>query len=61
MYGILTWSCSWMTFCPEWLTGSQYLNTDNVLHFWVYLVVRDYDIHVYLRTSGDQLFYACSL
>ncbi|EPT05272.1 hypothetical protein FOMPIDRAFT_1021554 [Fomitopsis schrenkii] len=28
----------WMTFCPEWLTGSQYLNTDNVLHFWVYLV-----------------------
>ncbi|KAI0725633.1 Emopamil-binding protein [Fomitopsis betulina] len=28
----------WMTFCPEWLTGSQYLNTNNVLHFWVYLV-----------------------
>ncbi|KZT12078.1 Emopamil-binding protein [Laetiporus sulphureus 93-53] len=28
----------WMTFCPEWLTGNQYLNTDNVLHFWVYLV-----------------------
>ncbi|KZT73742.1 Emopamil-binding protein [Daedalea quercina L-15889] len=29
----------WMTFCPEWLTGSQYLNTDNVLHFWIYLVI----------------------
>ncbi|KAH9936351.1 Emopamil-binding protein [Fomitopsis serialis] len=28
----------WMTFCPEWLTGNQYLNTDNILHFWVYLV-----------------------
>ncbi|EMD39919.1 hypothetical protein CERSUDRAFT_46280, partial [Gelatoporia subvermispora B] len=29
----------WMTFCPEWLTGNPSLNTDNVLHFWVYLVV----------------------
>lgn len=29
-----------MTFCPEWLTGSPSLNTNNVLHFWVYLVVR---------------------
>ncbi|PCH40113.1 hypothetical protein WOLCODRAFT_88478 [Wolfiporia cocos MD-104 SS10] len=29
----------WMTFCPEWLTGSQYLNTSNVLYLWVYLVV----------------------
>lgn len=27
-----------MTFCPEWLTGSQALKTDNVLHLWVYLV-----------------------
>ncbi|XP_045199878.2 emopamil-binding protein-like isoform X2 [Mercenaria mercenaria] len=28
----------WMTFCPEWLTGSKYLRTDNWLHLWVYLV-----------------------
>ncbi|KAF8192192.1 Emopamil-binding protein [Pholiota molesta] len=28
----------WMTFCPEWLTGSPNLNTANWLHFWVYLV-----------------------
>ena len=30
----------WMTFCPEWLTGSPNLDTSNVLNFWVYLVVR---------------------
>ncbi|KAF9479938.1 Emopamil-binding protein [Pholiota conissans] len=29
----------WMTFCPEWLTGSPNLNTSNVLHLWVYLVL----------------------
>jgi hypothetical protein len=29
----------WMTFCPEWLTGSPNLNTSNALHLWVYLVV----------------------
>jgi hypothetical protein len=29
----------WMTFCPEWLTGSPSLDTSNVLFFWVYLVV----------------------
>ncbi|XP_062612439.1 emopamil-binding protein-like [Saccostrea cucullata] len=28
----------WMTFCPEWLTGSQNLKTDNFLYMWVYLV-----------------------
>ncbi|XP_060563369.1 emopamil-binding protein-like [Ruditapes philippinarum] len=28
----------WMTFCPEWLTGSKYLHTDNWLYLWVYLV-----------------------
>lgn len=28
----------WMTFCPEWLTGSKNLNTDNFLYLWVYLV-----------------------
>ncbi|KAL0961389.1 hypothetical protein HGRIS_006340 [Hohenbuehelia grisea] len=28
----------WMTFCPEWLTGSPNLNTNNALHLWVYLV-----------------------
>ncbi|KAF8551676.1 Emopamil-binding protein [Imleria badia] len=28
----------WMTFCPEWLTGSPNLNISNPLHLWVYLV-----------------------
>ncbi|KAF9523908.1 Emopamil-binding protein [Crepidotus variabilis] len=28
----------WMTFCPEWLTGSPSLNTSNPLYLWVYLV-----------------------
>ncbi|KAH9060458.1 Emopamil-binding protein [Lactarius vividus] len=28
----------WMTFCPEWLTGSPSLNTSNPLFLWVYLV-----------------------
>ncbi|XP_077170317.1 emopamil-binding protein-like [Paroedura picta] len=28
----------WMTFCPEWLTGSPSLNTSNWLYLWVYLV-----------------------
>ncbi|KAI0266084.1 Emopamil-binding protein [Gloeopeniophorella convolvens] len=28
----------WMTFCPEWLTGSPSLDTSNALFFWVYLV-----------------------
>ncbi|KAF9049527.1 Emopamil-binding protein [Hymenopellis radicata] len=28
----------WMTFCPEWLTGSENLNTSNPLYLWVYLV-----------------------
>ncbi|ELW72314.1 Emopamil-binding protein-like protein [Tupaia chinensis] len=28
----------WMTFCPEWVTGSPNLNTSNWLYFWVYLV-----------------------
>ncbi|PFH53288.1 hypothetical protein AMATHDRAFT_137950 [Amanita thiersii Skay4041] len=27
----------WMTFCPEWLTGSPNLNTSNPFHLWVYL------------------------
>jgi hypothetical protein len=27
----------WMTFCPEWLTGSPNLNTSNALHLWIYL------------------------
>ncbi|TFY81140.1 hypothetical protein EWM64_g2877 [Hericium alpestre] len=30
----------WMTFCPEWLTGSPNLNTSNPLYLWVYLFVR---------------------
>ena len=28
----------WMTFAPEWLTGSPSLNTANPLHLWVYLI-----------------------
>ncbi|XP_033637885.1 emopamil-binding protein-like [Asterias rubens] len=28
----------WMTFCPEWLTGSPSLDTSNALFLWVYLV-----------------------
>jgi len=28
----------WMTFCPEWLTGSKALSTDNAMHLWLYLV-----------------------
>ncbi|EKM49566.1 uncharacterized protein PHACADRAFT_265108 [Phanerochaete carnosa HHB-10118-sp] len=27
----------WMTFCPEWLTGSPSLVTSNPLYLWVYL------------------------
>ncbi|KAJ3558686.1 hypothetical protein NM688_g772 [Phlebia brevispora] len=27
----------WMTFCPEWLTGSPNLDTSNSLYLWVYL------------------------
>jgi hypothetical protein len=29
----------WMTFCPEWLTGSPNLDTSNPLYLWVYLVL----------------------
>ncbi|CAG5127715.1 unnamed protein product [Candidula unifasciata] len=28
----------WMTFCPEWLTGSPNLDTSNYMYLWVYLV-----------------------
>lgn len=28
----------WMTFCPDWLSGSPHLNTSNWLYLWVYLV-----------------------
>lgn len=27
----------WMTFCPEWLTGSKSLKTESFLYLWVYL------------------------
>ncbi|KAG8927655.1 hypothetical protein FRC02_007954 [Tulasnella sp. 418] len=27
----------WMTFCPEWLTGSPNLVTSNPIYLWVYL------------------------
>ena len=29
----------WMTFCPEWLTGSPNLDTSNPLYLYVYLFV----------------------
>ncbi|KAG7442980.1 uncharacterized protein BT62DRAFT_1009582 [Guyanagaster necrorhizus] len=29
----------WMTFCPEWLTGSPNLNTSNALHLWFMNVI----------------------
>lgn len=29
----------WMTFCPEWITGSPNFDTSTSLDFWVYLVV----------------------
>ena len=28
----------WMTFCPEWLTGSLSLDTSSSLYLWCYLV-----------------------
>lgn len=28
----------WVTFGPEWITGSHSLNTSNPLYLWVYLV-----------------------
>ena len=34
----LTMSKGFMTFCPEWLTGSPNLDTSNFLFKWVYLV-----------------------
>lgn len=27
----------WMTFCPEWITGSPSLDTSNPLYLWVYM------------------------
>lgn len=27
-----------MTFCPEWLTGNQYLDGSNFVYLWLYLV-----------------------
>ena len=29
----------WMTFCPEWLSGSPNLDTANWLYLWVYLAL----------------------
>lgn len=33
---------SWMTFCPEWLSGSANLDTSNWLYLWVYLFVSNF-------------------
>ena len=27
-----------MTFCPEWLTGNQWLDGSNFVYMWLYLV-----------------------
>ena len=27
-----------MTFCPEWLTGNQYLDTSNFMFKWVFII-----------------------
>lgn len=27
-----------MTFCPEWLTGNQWLDASNFMYLWLYLV-----------------------
>lgn len=27
-----------MTFCPEWLTGNQWLDGSNFMYLWLYLV-----------------------
>ena len=34
----------WMTFCPEWLTGSLALNISDALDIWVYLAVSPYSL-----------------
>lgn len=36
----------WMTFCPEWLTGSPNLDTSNPLYLYVYLTV---SLMIFLR------------
>ncbi|KAL5482532.1 hypothetical protein ACEPAI_9126 [Sanghuangporus weigelae] len=52
----------WMTFCPEWLTGSPNLDTSNPLYLWVYLVFMNviwvfipvwlmYDSYSYIASS----------
>lgn len=28
----------WMTFCPEWITGSKNLHTETFMKLWIYLV-----------------------
>jgi hypothetical protein len=33
----LCYFAGWMTFCPEWLTGSKALNTSNWVFLWLYL------------------------
>jgi len=39
VYGIVnSLFLGWMTFAPEWITGSKNLVTDNWLFLWVYLV-----------------------
>lgn len=49
----------WMTFCPEWLTGSPNLDTSNPLYLWVYLFVRVILIFMSPETVLMTLFCPC--
>lgn len=35
---VFFFSIGFMTFCPEWLTGNQFLDGSNFMYLWVYLV-----------------------
>lgn len=37
LFFVLSFS-GFMTFCPEWLTGNQFLDGSNFMYLWVYLV-----------------------
>jgi hypothetical protein len=50
---------SWMTFCPEWLTGSPSLDTSNTLFLWVYLVV-SFFLPLFRCDANKSVFLCCS-
>lgn len=35
---VFSFLTGFMTFCPEWLTGNQFLDGSNFMYLWVYLV-----------------------